>query len=51
MDKQVKLWIFNIVMLVFFIFVVFIPLNDGKTLFTTGMDKLLGVADKNKEAQ
>lgn len=43
MNKQTKLWVFNFIMLVFFIFVVFIPINDGRTLFKTGMDKLMGV--------
>lgn len=43
MNKKTKLWIFNFAMLALFLFAVVIPINDGKTLFKTGMDKIMGV--------
>ena len=42
--NKTKLWIFNIVMLVIFIVVVFVPIKDGKTLFEIGMDTIMGVS-------
>ena len=43
MNKKTQAWIFNIVMLVVFILIVFVPIYDGKTLFKVGMDKVMGV--------
>ena len=51
MNKQTKLWVFNLAMLAFFIFVVFIPINDGRTLFKSEMDKLMGATMTGESAK
>ena len=43
MGKETKLWVFNIAMLIFFIFVVFVPVKGGDTVFKICMDKIMGV--------
>ncbi len=43
MEKETKLWVFNIAMLIFFIFVVIVPIKGGDTVFKICMDKIMGV--------
>ena len=43
MDIKTKQWVFNIVMLIIFVVVVFVPIKNDRTLFKMGMDKIMGV--------
>lgn len=51
LKAKTQQWVFNIVMLIAFILIVFVPINDEQTLFDMGMDKLLGVQTSKENSQ